>query len=43
LTESEAKLYQRLQQSDRGRLEQEFLPVDVVHSAIADWIDGSAE
>lgn len=43
LTGSEAKLYQRLRQADRGRLEQEFLPVCVVHRAIGDWVDRSAE
>jgi len=43
LNGSEAKLYQRLIQTDRGRLEQEFLPVGVVHRAIEDWVDRSAE
>ncbi|AMQ90513.1 Wadjet anti-phage system protein JetD domain-containing protein [Marinobacter sp. LQ44] len=39
LTKSEAELYQRLKQSDRGRLEQEFLPAGIVHRAIGDWAD----
>jgi len=37
LTKGEAELYQRLKQSDRGRLEQEFLPASIVQSAISDW------
>ncbi|PSF05512.1 hypothetical protein C7H09_14510 [Marinobacter fuscus] len=41
LTESEAMLYQRLQQSDRGRLEQEFLPASDVHRAIEGWMNDS--
>lgn len=43
LNEREAELYQCLIQSRRGRLEQEFLPVDVVHRAIEDWGDRIAE
>ncbi|WP_372985659.1 Wadjet anti-phage system protein JetD domain-containing protein [Marinobacter sp.] len=37
LTESEAGLYHLLLQSDRGRLEQEFLPVNMVHRAVVNW------
>ena len=40
LSEHEAELYQRLQQSDRGRLEQEFLPPQLVHYAIKNWAAG---
>lgn len=40
LNRREAKLYQRLMQLHRGRLEQEFLPVEVVHRAIGDWAGG---
>lgn len=42
LNGTEVELYQRLIQSDRGRLEQEFLPVDVVQRAIKIWVDRSA-
>lgn len=38
LTKGEAELYQRLKQSDRGRLEQEFLPASIVQRAIGDWV-----
>jgi len=38
LTKDEAELYQRLKQSDRGRLEQEFLPISIVQRAISEWI-----
>lgn len=37
LTESEAGLYHLLRQSDRGRLEQEFLPINMVHRAVVNW------
>ena len=37
LSADEAELYQRLQQSDRGRLEQEFLPTQIVHRVIMHW------
>jgi hypothetical protein len=37
LTESEAGLYHLLRRSDRGRLEQEFLPVNMVHKAVVNW------
>jgi len=37
LTESEAGLYHLLRRSDRGRLEQEFLPVNMVHRAVVNW------
>jgi len=41
LTGSEAGLYHLLRQSDRGRLEQEFLPVKMVHRAVLNWTVGS--
>lgn len=37
LIESEKLLYQTLLNSEAGRLEQEYLPVNVVHDAIARW------
>ncbi|UDL06645.1 Wadjet anti-phage system protein JetD domain-containing protein [Marinobacter sp. CA1] len=33
----EAALYQQLLHSERGRLEQEFLPVELVHQAVLGW------
>ncbi|GGE78832.1 hypothetical protein GCM10011533_33940 [Streptosporangium jomthongense] len=38
LNNNEAELYNLLLQSERGRLEQEFLPSHVVHNAIYKWI-----
>ncbi|XZE21121.1 Wadjet anti-phage system protein JetD domain-containing protein [Pirellulaceae bacterium SH449] len=37
LLPNEAKLYAKLLESERGRLEQEFLPIDHVQQAIAAW------
>ncbi|MEZ6117166.1 MAG: DUF3322 domain-containing protein [Pirellulaceae bacterium] len=37
LTSAESTLYHRLQQSPRGRLEQEFLPPTLVQAAILAW------
>lgn len=37
LNESEADLYSLLNRSERGRLEQEFLPVSVVRKAVLEW------
>lgn len=37
LNKSEMELFRLLIQSERGRLEQEFLPVHVVHNAIYKW------
>ncbi len=39
LTPAEQALYTRLLTEPRGRLEQEFLPHDLVHAAIAQWIE----
>lgn len=39
LSADEAELYQRLLQSYRGRLEQEFLPTTVVQNAVASWAE----
>ena len=38
LSQREKKLYDLLLQSERGRLEQEFLPPDIVHDAMLDWL-----
>lgn len=38
LTEEEQALYHFLRTEHHGRLEQEFLPVPLVHGAIQDWI-----
>lgn len=43
LNDSEAGLYNLLLQLDRGRLEQEFLPVEKVHAAVLRWITASSE
>ncbi|HET8801882.1 MAG TPA: DUF3322 domain-containing protein [Marinobacter sp.] len=40
LTSGDAALYNLLLESQRGRLEQEFLPVDIVHDAINKWVAG---
>lgn len=37
LSPTEQKLYQLLVSSDRGRLEQEYLPIDRVHVALREW------
>jgi hypothetical protein len=37
LNQSEADLYSLLNRSERGRLEQEFLPVSVVRKAVLEW------
>lgn len=37
LNGQEAALYQQLLHSERGRLEQEFLPVELVHQAVLGW------
>ncbi|MEZ5323704.1 MAG: DUF2220 family protein [Verrucomicrobiales bacterium] len=37
LTDAERSLYAGLVQDPRGRLEQEFLPMDCVHAAISEW------
>lgn len=42
LTEAEAKLYHLLRRSDRGRLEQEFLPASIVQDAVTSWANKSA-
>lgn len=39
LQPAETSLYERLTTEPRGRLEQEFLPTDVVHQAVRSWID----
>lgn len=39
LQPAETSLYERLITEPRGRLEQEFLPTDVVHQAVRSWID----
>lgn len=38
LIEAEAVLHSRLLQAPRGRLEQEFLPAELVQNAIMDWL-----
>ncbi|QNK31981.1 hypothetical protein HF675_20805 [Serratia sp. JUb9] len=40
LLHEEAEFYRYLIAQQRGRLEQEFIPVDVVLSALRDWVDG---
>lgn len=40
LTQSERSLYKRLLEEPRGRLEQEFLPVDLVHTVLIEWANG---
>lgn len=37
LTDDEAALFARLRASVRGRLEQEFLPQDLVHEVLREW------
>lgn len=37
LTDDEAELFARLRASVRGRLEQEFLPRDLVHEVLREW------
>lgn len=39
LTDDERALFEYLASSDKGRLEQEFLPTDVVHQALRRWRD----
>jgi hypothetical protein len=41
LTEAESMLYRHLRALEKGRLEQEFLPVDQVGDALATWDGGS--
>jgi hypothetical protein len=41
LTAAESMLYRHLRSLERGRLEQEFLPVDQVRDALATWSGGS--
>ncbi len=41
LTAAESMLYRHLRSLERGRLEQEFLPVDQVGDALATWSGGS--
>jgi len=41
LTAAESILYRHLRSLERGRLEQEFLPVDQVRDAVATWSGGS--
>lgn len=41
LLDTEARLYRRLQQAQKGRLEQEFIPESLVHSALSKWITAS--
>jgi len=43
LTQAESQLYRRLLQESRGRLEQEFLPLNKVQQRIADWITATGE
>ncbi|MCG8652090.1 MAG: DUF2220 family protein [Pirellulales bacterium] len=40
LTPSEQSLYKRLLEESCGRLEQEFLPEDLIHQAILAWVSG---
>lgn len=37
LDPTEARLYQRLLIQKQGRLEQEFLPIDLVHRRLKEW------
>ncbi len=37
LTAAEQALYRRLYDREKGRLEQEFLPVERVHAELARW------
>ena len=39
LSEAEVRLYTHLVGLERGRLEQEYLPDDEVHSALKDWLN----
>ena len=39
-TEAESMLYRHLRTLERGRLEQEFLPTDLVGDAVANWAGG---
>ena len=38
LTSEEQQLYRKLISETKGRLEQEFLPVEVVHEAFGRWL-----
>jgi hypothetical protein len=38
LTAAEGGLYEFILSKDRGRLEQEFLPTEIVHQALSEWI-----
>jgi hypothetical protein len=40
LTEPESMLYRHLRTLERGRLEQEFLPTQLVGDAVATWASG---
>lgn len=42
LNEAESSLYDRLLREQRGRLEQEFIPAEIVHEALCDWALGKA-
>jgi hypothetical protein len=41
LTDAESKLYCRLIQESRGRLEQEFLPLKKVQPSIGEWVSSA--
>lgn len=41
LTDAESKLYSRLIQESRGRLEQEFLPLKRVQQSIGEWVSSA--
>jgi hypothetical protein len=43
LTESESMLYCHMLTLERGRLEQEYLPEDQVHHAVATWAGASPQ
>ena len=43
LTNAETKLYRRLIRETRGRLEQEFLPLNLVHECIFEWAKSSTD
>lgn len=42
LNEAESSLYERLLREPRGRLEQEFIPAELVHETLCDWALGKA-
>ena len=43
LTGNERELYNLLLTAARGRLEQEFLPIDLVHGAVGSWRQGKSQ